>query len=97
MASNCRLNPKPKDRNVTECAVKASHTSVITMCFKENAASIEVNRIRSWTRPFVLTRLWREGGEKALWNGSELLLVTAQNMECITEVTELRTRTQTNT
>lgn len=56
-ASNCSHNPKPKDLSVTECAVKVSHTSVITMCFKENVASIEVNRIRGFSRLCVLTRL----------------------------------------
>lgn len=65
---SCSRNPKPKDPNETECAVKASHTSVITVCFKENVAFMEVNRIRGYSRLCVLTRLWRKGREKTLWN-----------------------------
>lgn len=64
---NCSHNPKPKDPSVTECVVKASHTSVITMCFKENVASIEVNRLRGCSGLLALTTLWREGREKTLW------------------------------
>lgn len=71
-------------------AFKASHTSVITMCFKENVASIEVNRIRGYSRLCALTRIWREG--RALNCYSEPVnsrWLTAQNMECITEVTRV--------
>lgn len=63
---HCSRNPKPKDPSVTECAVKASHTSVITVCFKENVAFIGVNRIRGYSRLCVLTRIWRKGREKIL-------------------------------
>lgn len=65
---NYSHNPKPKDLSVTECVVKASHTSVIAMCFKENVASIEVNRMRGYSRLRALTRPWREAREKTLWN-----------------------------
>lgn len=70
------------------------------MCFKESVASIEVNRIRGYSRLCIDKDMERGKKEKSfeiLQQASELLLVTAQNMECITEVTELRMKTQTNT